>query len=59
MLQQEEVTTHLCDSYLFDDYALQVNTALGDPTGFEEAARHQEWREAMKAEIEAIERNQT
>ena len=58
-LQQEEVPAQLCDSYLLGDYALQVITALGDPTSFEEAVRHQEWREAMKAEIEAIERNQT
>lgn len=42
-----------------DEHALQVVTAVSDPVTYDEAVRHPEWRQAMRAEIESIERNQT
>lgn len=67
MCNQEEIieeenaayVTDAVDNYMFGDLLLQVTTALDDPTTFDEAAGHQVWREAMKAEIESIEKNET
>lgn len=58
-LTDEEIAAYVDNDYLLDDHVLQVVTALGDPTTYEEAVRYGEWREAMNAEIESIERNQT
>lgn len=38
---------------------LQAITAIGDPATFDEAAAYEYWRQAMKAGIESIEKNQT
>lgn len=46
-------------AHYVDIMALQVITAVGDPLNFEEAVAYSAWREAMNAEMESIERNQT
>lgn len=56
---EEEVAAYFIDDYCGDDQALQVVTAFGDPVNYEEVVGYSEWREAMKAEIDSIERNQT
>ena len=45
---------------LFEDENLNAMMVTeNDPVSFEEAIKSKKWREAMSAEIEAIERNQT
>lgn len=56
---EEDTATYVIDDYLLDDFLLQVTAALDDPTTFNEVVGHQIWREAMEAEIESIERNET
>lgn len=45
--------------FIRDMMVLQAVTAIGDPMSFDEAVAYAHWREAMQAEIESIERNQT
>lgn len=48
---------------LFEKEELEANLASyishDDPVSFDEAVKEKEWQEAMKLEIQAIERNQT
>lgn len=55
IFSEEEATAY----FIGDMMALQVATAIADPVTYNEAVAYAYWREAMKAEIESIEKNQT
>lgn len=55
LISEEEAMAH----FIGDTMAFQVVTAVGDPTTFDEAVAYGIWREAMRAEINSIEKNQT
>lgn len=53
---EEEANMARVDWFDPENFALMI---ISDPTSFGEAAKLQRWREAMNAEIQSIEKNQT
>ena len=55
-LSDAEYEVNLAKMDIIDNLAFMV---ISDPTSYQEAVKHLKWRQAMDAEIESIERNET
>ncbi|CAA7032829.1 unnamed protein product [Microthlaspi erraticum] len=53
---EEEINMATIDMVNLEHLAFMI---ISDPTSFQEAVKHQKWREAMNAEMNSIEKNQT